>query len=151
MLILRFALGDRSFGIAASLVREILPVCRLRSVPLAPPYIAGDFLLRGVACPVLDLRRWLDGEPTRVDLATRMILLDWAGAAASGPLAVLGERVRDVVEVPATAVMPPAVGRAEELVLAGTVVIDGTIVGLLDPATLVDGELAGVLYARAGA
>ena len=39
-------------------------------------------------------------------------------------------------------------GRAEELVLAGTVVIDGTIVGLLDPATLVDGEL--VLYLERG-
>ena len=58
---------------------------------------------------------------------------------------------RHVLGLSAAAMLAPAVGRAEELVLAGTVVIDGTIVGLLDPATLVDGELAGVLYARAGA
>lgn len=149
MLIIRFALGERSFGIVASRVREILPICRLRSVPLAPDYVAGDFLLRGVPCPVVDLRRWLEGVPTRVDLATRMILVDWNGVTASGPLAVIGERVRDAVEVDPAAIQPPAVGRAVDRVLSGTAVIDGTIVGLLDPAALVSTELGDVLYARA--
>ena len=151
MLIIRVALGERSFGIAAAGVREILPICRLRKIPRTPDYIAGDFLLRGVPCPVVDLRRWLEGEHSRVELATRMILVDWTGVSASGPLALIGERVRDAVEANPAAIRPPTAGHAVDRVLSGTAVIDGTIVGLLDPAALVSTELGDVLYARAGA
>ncbi len=149
MLILRFSLGARSFAIRAAHVREILPVVRFRPVPLAPEIVAGDFLLRGVPCPVIDLRRWLDGEPARIDLATRLLLLDWTGHGATGPLAVIGERVRDAVEVDPGSISPPAIGRTEDQVIGGEVVIDGEIVTVVDPAALMTGELAELCYARA--
>lgn len=147
MLIVRFRLGERALGIRAADVREVLPVARFRPIPLAPPWVAGDILLHGAPCPVLDLRRWLDDVPTRIDLATRMLRIDWAGGA-DRPLAVLAERVRDAVEVDASALVPPAVGRPGDRVLGGEVVVDGEIVTILDPAQLVTTELATVLYAR---
>ncbi len=147
MLIVRFRLGERALGIRASDVREVLPVARFRPIPLAPAWVAGDILLHGAPCPVLDLRRWLDDAPTRIDLATRLLRIDWAGGA-DRPLAVLAERVRDAVEVDADAIVAPAVGRPGDRVLGGEVVVDGEIVTILDPAQLLTTELATVLYAR---
>jgi chemotaxis-related protein WspB len=146
MLIVRFVLGDRAFGVRARDVREILPLCRTRPVPGAPDWVAGEFLLGGTPVPVIDLRRWLDGVPARADLATRMLLLDWRGATGSGPVAFLGERVRETVDVPRTAITTRAVGEPGERVLGGSFVHEGELVQLLDPAALLSTDLATILY-----
>lgn len=146
MLIVRFGLGDRAFGVRARDVREILPLCAARPVPGAPAYVVGEFLLGGGRVPLIDLRHWLDGVPCRVDLATRMLLLDWKGPGGAGPVAFLAERVRETVEVPRTAIAPRSVGEPGERVLGGSFVQDGVQVQLLEPAALMGTELATLLY-----
>ena len=42
MLIVRFELGDRAFGVRARDVREVLPRVRTRPVPGAPPWVVGS-------------------------------------------------------------------------------------------------------------
>jgi len=146
MLIVRFVLGDRAFGVRARDVREILPLVRTRSVPGAPGFVVGEFLLGGARVPLIDLRQWLDGVPARADLATRMLLLDWAGHGRAGPVAFLGERVRETVDVPRTAIASRVVGQPGERVLGGTFVHEGVLVQLLDPAALLSTDLASILY-----
>lgn len=152
MLIVRFELGDRAFGVRARDVREILPLVRTRPVPAAPPWVVGEWLLGGRPVPLIDLRRWLEGVPSRTELATRMLLLDWRAAdGAGGPVAFLGERVRDTVDVPRSAIAARSVGEAGERVLGGTFVHEGTLIQLLDPAALLTTDLAAVLYPAAPA
>jgi len=146
MLIVRFGLGDRAFGMLARDVREILPLCRTRPVPGTPAFVPGEFLLGGERVPLIDLRRWLDGEASRADLATRMLLVDWQGPAGSGPVAFLAERVRETVDVPRTAISPRSVGEPGERVLGGSFVHDGVQVQLLEPSALLTTELATLLY-----
>ena len=146
MLIVRFVLGDRAFGVRARDVREILPLCRTRPVPGTPAFVVGEFILGGSSVPLIDLRRWLDGVPARADLATRMLLVDWTGPGGSGPVAFLGERVRETVDVPRRAIAPRAVGQPGERVLGGTFVHGGVLVQLLEPAALLTTDLAAFLY-----
>ncbi len=146
MLIVRFGIGDRAFGVRASDVREILPLCRTRPVPASPAFVVGEFLLGGERVPVIDLRRWLDGEASRPDLATRMLLLDWRGPGGAGPVAFLAERVRETVDVPRSAIARRSVGEPGERVLGGSFVHDGVQVQLLEPTALLTTELATLLY-----
>ena len=105
MLIVRFGLGDRAYGVRARDVREILPLCRARPVPGAPVFVLGEFLLGGTRVPLIDLRRWLEGEFCRTDLATRMLLLDYKPGGACALAALIsgayqpapGERVAVLV------------------------------------------------------
>jgi chemotaxis-related protein WspB len=147
MLIVRFELGDRAFGVRARDVREILPLVATRPVPGTPPWVVGEWLLGGRPVPLIDLRHWLDGVPSRAELATRMLLLDWRRTdGAGGPVAFLGERVRETVDVPRTALNARSAGAPGEQVLGGSFVHDGVLVQLLDPTALLTTDLAAVLY-----
>lgn len=146
MLIVRFELGDRAFGVRARDIREILPIVRTRPVPGAPPYVVGEWLLGGRPIPLIDLRQWLEGTPSRRELATRMLLVDWKAPGGTAPVAFLGERVHGTVDVPRGAVNPRSVGEPGEQVLGGSVVHEGTLIQLLDPAALMGSDLAAVLY-----
>jgi chemotaxis-related protein WspB len=147
MLIVRFELGDRAFGVRARDVREILPLVATRPVPGTPPWVVGEWLLSGRPVPLIDLRRWLDDVPSRAELATRMLLLDWRRTdGPGGPVAFLGERVRETVDVPRTALNARSAGAPGEQVLGGSFVHDGVLVQLLDPTALLTTDLAAVLY-----
>jgi purine-binding chemotaxis protein CheW len=52
-----FRIGRETFGLPISLVREIVRVPEITSVPNAPDYIEGVINLRGKIIPVVDLRK----------------------------------------------------------------------------------------------
>jgi purine-binding chemotaxis protein CheW len=63
-----FRIGRETFGVPISLVREIVRVPEITSVPNAPDYIEGVINLRGKIIPVVDLRkrfREIVGEPNK--------------------------------------------------------------------------------------
>ena len=57
--VLAFTAGNRRFGIAANLVREVGRLPRLTPVPHAPPSLLGLGNLRGEALPVVSAARLL--------------------------------------------------------------------------------------------
>lgn len=57
-----FRIGRETFGLPISIVREIVRVPEITSVPNAPDYIEGVINLRGRIIPVVDLRKRF-GEP----------------------------------------------------------------------------------------
>ncbi len=77
-----FRIGRETFGVPISLVREIVRVPAITSVPNAPEYIEGVINLRGRIIPVVDLRKRFHekvGEPSKknrivvVELESRLI------------------------------------------------------------------------------
>ena len=52
-----FRIGRETFGLPISIVREIVRVPEITSVPNAPDYIEGVINLRGRIIPVVDLRK----------------------------------------------------------------------------------------------
>ncbi len=52
-----FRIGRETFGLPIAMVREIVRVPEITSVPNAPNYIEGVINLRGRIIPVVDLRR----------------------------------------------------------------------------------------------
>src|ERR1700723_478218 len=77
-----FRIGRETFGVPISLVRGIVRVPSITSVPNAPDYIEGVINLRGRIIPVVDLRKRFHeivGEPSKknrivvVELENRLI------------------------------------------------------------------------------
>lgn len=77
-----FRIGQETFGVPIALVREIVRVPAITSVPNAPDYIEGVINLRGRIIPVVDLRKRFRekvGERTKknrivvVELESRLI------------------------------------------------------------------------------
>ena len=55
--IVGFRIGRETFGLPIAMVREIVRVPEITSVPNAPDYIEGVINLRGRIIPVVDLRK----------------------------------------------------------------------------------------------
>ena len=53
---LTFSLGDESYGIGILMVKEIIGLMPITSIPRAPEYLKGVINLRGKVIPVIDLR-----------------------------------------------------------------------------------------------
>ncbi|MGY2048805.1 chemotaxis protein CheW [Methylobacterium sp. JK268] len=100
-------------------VREILPLPRLWRPPGVPAALAGFFDLGGRAVPVLDVARLfgLAAEAEGRPMLYRHLLL----VGGEAPLALLVDRVADLVAVPADAVSPVAEGTALNGCVAGEV------------------------------
>ena len=73
--------ADRRFGIDTKQIVEVLGSKPLRSVPLAPPFVAGIFAYRGEVLPAVSLRALLGLRP--LDAPGCLLVLDAYGAAES--------------------------------------------------------------------
>ena len=140
MLVLTFQVGREAFALDIRRVREVVPRVRLRPVSGAPDWLAGLFVYRGQAVPVLDLHRLTGAGECPPHLSSRIILVPHSGP--DGPkelLGLLATQVADIREVSADA--RPLAGLAGEAGPdLGAVVADGTgLLRLLDPDKLLGG------------
>ncbi len=74
MLFVLFQLGRDRYALAAASVAEVLPLVQVKTLPLAPPGIAGVFNYRGAPVPVIDLSAIALGRAAMQRLGTRLIL-----------------------------------------------------------------------------
>lgn len=91
--ILRFALHDRTLGILADHVREVLRAAKPSPLPEAPPLVVGVLNVRGEQIPVYDIRARF-GLPARALLATDAIVVAKAGERWAG---IVVDRALDLV------------------------------------------------------
>jgi purine-binding chemotaxis protein CheW len=68
--------GRETFGLPISLVREIVRVPEITSVPNAPEYIEGVINLRGRIIPVVDLRKRFGEIITEPNKKTRVVVVE---------------------------------------------------------------------------
>ena len=102
-----FKLGDESFAINVSQVREVLEVGLITKVPTAPDYMRGVVNVRGQAIPVVDLRLRFGLPKTADTVHTRIIVME---LELDGDCAVLGgiaDSVHEVIEFESGQINPP--------------------------------------------
>jgi purine-binding chemotaxis protein CheW len=69
-------IGRETFGLPIALVREIVRVPEITSVPNAPEYIEGVINLRGRIIPVVDLRKRFGEKTTEPNKKTRVVVVE---------------------------------------------------------------------------
>src|SRR3984893_12678592 len=68
--------GRETFGLPIALVREIVRVPEITSVPNAPDYIEGVINLRGRIIPVVDLRKRFREKVTEPNKKNRIVVVE---------------------------------------------------------------------------
>lgn len=98
--VLRFTLGDATFGLAADAVREVTRAVAIVPLPRAPPIAEGVVNVRGELVPVLDIRRRFRRPAAPLDPDQHFIV------ARAGPrlVALRVDRVTDLILVEHSAI-----------------------------------------------
>jgi purine-binding chemotaxis protein CheW len=71
-----FRIGRETFGVPISMVREIVRVPEITSVPNAPDYIEGVINLRGRIIPVVDLRKRFGERQVETSKKNRIVVVE---------------------------------------------------------------------------
>ncbi len=104
---LTFTLDGGAFALDIATVREVLEMPAITRVPRAPRYMRGVINLRGNGVPVVDMRRKFGLPDAERTVNTCIIIAEVIHEGASGLLGALVDAVREVVEIPASALLPP--------------------------------------------
>lgn len=88
MLFLAFQLGRDRYLLDVAEVIEVLPLVQWKTIPHAPPGIAGVFNFRDTPVPLVDLSALALGRPAAARLSTRIVLVRYP--LATGESRLLG-------------------------------------------------------------
>ena len=120
MLVLTFQIGDNRLALDIRRVREVVPRVELRRSPNGPAWLAGLFVYRGRAVPVVDLHQLLGAGECPHHLSSRIILVPQVHAETGEEslLGLLAAQVADLrdVEPNATATIAGTPGLGAALV-----------------------------------
>lgn len=134
-----FELGDETFAVDVSQVREIVRLERITGLPSMPDFIEGVVNLRGQITTVLDLKkRFSMGEVERGPQA-RIII----GEVESLQFGIMVDSVSEVIRVsPENIVPPPKIltGNIDSGYLKGICKLPDTLIMLLDMNTILSEE-----------
>lgn len=135
-----FRIGRETFGLPISIVREIVRVPEITSVPNAPDYIEGVINLRGRIIPVVDLRKRF-GEPVNEPSKKHRIVVV---EIESRRIGLLVNSASEVLKIPPSEIEAPHnVFQEGELdYITGVGKLRGRLVILLDLSRILQrGEL----------
>jgi len=97
MLFLLFQLGQERYVLEASRIVEILPLLDLKTIPHAPPGVAGIFNYRGQPVPAVDLTQFTLGQPARQHLSTRIVLVHYPDHGRQRLLGLIAEQATQLI------------------------------------------------------
>jgi purine-binding chemotaxis protein CheW len=135
-----FRIGRETFGVPIAMVREIVRVPEITSVPNAPEYIEGVINLRGRIIPVVDLRKRF-GEKEIVSTKKNRVVVVELEARLIG---LLVNSASEVLRIPPSEIQAPQdVFQEGELnYITGVGKLKGRLVILLDLSRILQrGEL----------
>ena len=89
-------LGDELFAVDVAFVREILDARAISKIPNAPTFMLGMIDVRGMAVPVVDLRRKLGMPPIEATEHTRIVVMEIGVDGRHRPMGLLADRVYEV-------------------------------------------------------
>ena len=135
---LLFRIGEEWYAVNVVDVREIFQEYAVTQVPCAPDFILGVTNVRGEILSVTD--------PAVMTSLGRIVGIDGvqppAVVVTNGTVttAMVVDEIGDIVEVPNSAVEPPVsiIDRAQAEFVAGSVFVDGSMVGLLNVARVLE-------------
>jgi purine-binding chemotaxis protein CheW len=125
-----FRIGRETFGLPIAIVREIVRVPEITSVPNAPEYIEGVINLRGRIIPVVDLRKRFGQETVTLNKKSRIVVVE-LGTRAVG---LIVNSASEVLRLPPSEIEKPSnVFQEGELdYITGVGKLQGRLVILLD-------------------
>lgn len=125
-----FDLADENYGVDINIVREIIRMQDITSVPKAPSFVNGVINLRGKVIPVLDLRRRFSMPETEHTKDSRIVVVDINGQ----DIGMVVDAVTEVLRIPNSAVEVPSniITTTDSDYLQGIAKLEGQLVILLD-------------------
>jgi purine-binding chemotaxis protein CheW len=127
-----FQLGPEKCALPVSDVREIVALPAIARLPGLPPLIAGFMNLEGTAIPVVRLDHLFSLPEHDPDVYTPLIVMK----VGSPAVALLVDRITDVVTVPRDVILPVQVAHTFNDCVIGEFSVSGETVGLLSAARL---------------
>ena len=131
--LLVFHLAGELAALPLENVERILPMAQLARPPGLPSILEGFLNLAGVVVPVLRLDRLLQLPVQRPGLYSMLILVK---GAADGGIAVLVDRVSEVLTVPESALLPVGKEHSFNGCAAAAVAVREDIIHLLSPSQI---------------
>lgn len=128
--IVGFRIGRETFGLPISMVREIVRVPAVTSVPNAPDYIEGVINLRGRIIPVVDLRKRFGEKVIEANKKNRIVVVELEGRT----IGLIVHSASEVLKIPPSEIEAPHnVFQEGELdFITGVGKLKGRLVILLD-------------------
>jgi len=121
-------------GLPLESVAKIMPMAQLAQPPGLPAPLEGILNLAGAAVPVLRLDRLFQLPERCPGLYSMLVLLN---RTASGQIALLVDRVSEILPVPIHELLPVAEEDSFNACVVGTVLMrDGSVVHVLSPPRL---------------
>ncbi len=107
--LLSFGLGKEEYGLEILAVREIIGLIDITPLPRTPEYVKGVINLRGKIIPVIELRSRLGMPSVKYTEETCIIVVDVLseGECDSRLMGVVVDSVREVIDIPTSAIEPP--------------------------------------------
>jgi purine-binding chemotaxis protein CheW len=138
--IVGFRIGDETYGVRISAVREIVRVPAITAVPNAPDYIEGVINLRGKIIPVMDLRKRFGIKNVEPNKKNRILVVELENKV----LGLIVNSASEVLKIPPSDIeMPNTMFQEGEVsYVTGVGKLHGRLVILLDIGKLLQrGEL----------
>lgn len=138
--IVGFRIGRETFGLPIAIVREIVRVPEITSVPNAPEYIEGVINLRGRIIPVVDLRKRFGEKVIQASKKNRIVVVE----LETRTIGLIVNSASEVLKIPPSEIEAPhTVFQEGELnYITGVGKLRGRLVMLLDLGKILQrGEL----------
>jgi purine-binding chemotaxis protein CheW len=138
--IVGFRIGRETFGLPIAMVREIVRVPEITSVPNAPDYIEGVINLRGRIIPVVDLRKRFGEKVIEKSKRNRIVVVELESRA----IGLIVNSASEVIKIPPSDIEAPhSVFQEGELnYITGVGKFRGRLVMMLDLSKILQrGEL----------
>jgi purine-binding chemotaxis protein CheW len=98
-----FRIGRETFGLPIAMVREIVRVPEITSVPNAPDYIEGVINLRGRIIPIVDLRKRFGEKTAGRDKKNRIVVVELEKRA----IGLIVNSASEVLRIPPSEIEAP--------------------------------------------
>ena len=149
MQLVSFKLGDETFGIEITKIREIILVGEITRVPETPHYIKGLINLRSSVIPVIDLRARFSLAENELTQESRIMVLH----VGSRMIGIVVDSVNEVLRVIRQEISPapPTVTSSGNEYMTGLVRLKEDLLILLDVDRLFGDESQALAEAAAGA
>lgn len=142
--ILTFMIGEATYGIDITCVREIRGWSTVTRLPQAPAEVLGVLNLRGAIVPVLDLRLKFGSIDEQYTPVTVVIVVSVLSAKGPRDFGIVVDGVSDVIDIAAQDIRPaPDLGaRTGSACVRGLVSISARMVVLLDVDRLISKDFS---------
>jgi len=138
MQLVSFKLGDETYGIEITKIREIILVGEITCVPETPHYIKGLINLRSSVIPVIDLRARFSLAENELTQDSRIMVLN----VGQRTIGIMVDSVNEVLRVSEEQISPapPTVTSLGNQYMTGLVRLENQLLILLDVDRLFSGE-----------